>query len=51
MKISISGRRIASRYLSKLRDVLSFEEVVKVIDIVKEAGAQPIGLQIEGVDQ
>jgi biopolymer transport protein ExbD len=28
-----------------------FGEVVKVIDVVKKTGAQPIGLQIEGLDQ
>jgi biopolymer transport protein ExbD len=28
-----------------------FGEVVKVIDMVKKTGAQPIGLQIEGLDQ
>jgi biopolymer transport protein ExbD len=30
---------------------IPFGEVVKVIDVVKKAGAQPIGLQIEGLDQ
>ncbi|MBO0798361.1 MAG: biopolymer transporter ExbD [Blastocatellia bacterium] len=30
---------------------IPFGEVVKVIDIVKKSGAQPIGLQIEGLDQ
>jgi biopolymer transport protein ExbD len=28
-----------------------YGEVVKVIDVVKRAGGQPIGLQIEGLDQ
>lgn len=28
-----------------------YGEVVKVIDVVKQAGGQPIGLQIEGLDQ
>jgi biopolymer transport protein ExbD len=28
-----------------------FGQVVKVIDVVKKTGAQPIGLQIEGLDQ
>jgi biopolymer transport protein ExbD len=30
---------------------IPFGEVVKVIDVVKKSGAQPIGLQIEGLDQ
>jgi biopolymer transport protein ExbD len=30
---------------------IPFGEVVKVIDVVKKTGAQPIGLQIEGLDQ
>lgn len=30
---------------------IHYGEVVKVIDIVKQAGGQPIGLQIEGLDQ
>ena len=30
---------------------LAYGEVVKVIDVVKQAGGQPIGLQIEGLDQ
>lgn len=30
---------------------LAYGEVVKVIDIVKQAGAQPIGLQIEDLEQ
>lgn len=30
---------------------IPFGEVVKVIDIVKKSGAQPIGLQIEGLEQ
>ncbi|MFN0112679.1 MAG: ExbD/TolR family protein [Blastocatellia bacterium] len=28
-----------------------YGEVVRVIDVVKQAGGQPIGLQIEGLDQ
>lgn len=30
---------------------LPYGEVVKVIDVVKASGGQPIGLQIEGLDQ
>jgi biopolymer transport protein ExbD len=30
---------------------IPFGEVVKVIDVVKKTGAEPIGLQIEGLDQ
>jgi biopolymer transport protein ExbD len=30
---------------------LNYGEVVKVIDIVKQSGGQPIGLQIEGLDE
>ena len=30
---------------------LNYGEVVKVIDIVKKVGGQPIGLQIEGLDE
>ncbi|MDX2041909.1 MAG: biopolymer transporter ExbD [Acidobacteriota bacterium] len=30
---------------------IHYGEVVKVIDVVKQAGGQPIGLQIEGLDQ
>ncbi len=30
---------------------LYYGEVVKVIDVVKQAGGQPIGLQIEGLDK
>ncbi|MND02870.1 hypothetical protein D3C83_224190 [compost metagenome] len=30
---------------------INFGEVVKVIDAVKAAGASPIGLQIEALDQ
>ncbi|HKQ79851.1 MAG TPA: biopolymer transporter ExbD [Blastocatellia bacterium] len=30
---------------------LNYGEVVKVIDIVKQAGGSPIGLQIEGLDE
>lgn len=30
---------------------LNYGEVVKVIDVVKEKGGQPIGLQIEGLDE
>jgi len=30
---------------------LNYGEVVKVIDVVKQAGGQPIGLQIEGLDE
>lgn len=30
---------------------LAYGEVVKVIDVVKQAGGQPIGLQIEGLEQ
>ncbi len=30
---------------------LHYGEVVKVIDVVKQSGGQPIGLQIEGLDQ
>lgn len=30
---------------------IHYGEVVKVIDAVKQAGGQPIGLQIEGLDQ
>ncbi len=30
---------------------IAYGEVVKVIDVVKQAGGQPIGLQIEGLDQ
>jgi len=29
---------------------LPYGEVVKVIDVIKEAGGQPIGLQLEGLD-
>jgi biopolymer transport protein ExbD len=29
----------------------NFGDVVKVIDVVKQAGGQPIGLQIEGLDE
>lgn len=29
----------------------AYGEVVKVIDVVKQSGGQPIGLQIEGLDQ
>jgi biopolymer transport protein ExbD len=30
---------------------LNYGEVVKVIDVVKKVGGQPIGLQIEGLDE
>jgi len=30
---------------------LGYGEVVKVIDVVKQSGGQPIGLQIEGLDE
>lgn len=30
---------------------LNYGEVVKVIDVVKQAGGQPVGLQIEGLDE
>ena len=30
---------------------LPFGDIVKVIDVVKKAGGQPIGLQIEGLDE
>ena len=30
---------------------IAFGEVVKVIDVIKQAGGQPIGLQIEALDQ
>lgn len=35
----------------KAPKTLPFGEIVKVIDVVKQAGAQPIGLQIEGLDE
>ena len=30
---------------------LNYGEVVKVIDVIKKVGGQPIGLQIEGLDE
>jgi biopolymer transport protein ExbD len=35
----------------KAPKTLPFGEVVKVIDVVKKAGGQPIGLQNEGLDE
>jgi biopolymer transport protein ExbD len=34
----------------KAPETLAYGEVVKALDIVKEAGGQPIGLQIEGLE-
>jgi biopolymer transport protein ExbD len=30
---------------------LNYGQVVKVIDVVKQVGGEPIGLQIEGLDE
>ncbi len=35
----------------KAHTAVPYGEVVKVIDVVKQAGGQPIGLQIENLDQ
>lgn len=35
----------------KAPSTVPYGDVVKVIDVMKEAGATPIGLQIEGIDQ
>lgn len=35
----------------KAPETLPYGEVVKAIDVVKEAGGSPIGLQIEGLDK
>ncbi|MCI0336305.1 MAG: biopolymer transporter ExbD [Acidobacteria bacterium] len=35
----------------KAPKTIPFGEIVKVIDVVKQAGGQPIGLQIEGLEQ
>ncbi len=35
----------------KAPQTLPYGEVVKVIDVIKEAGGSPIGLQIEGLEQ
>jgi biopolymer transport protein ExbD len=35
----------------KAPETLIYGEVVKVIDVIKEAGGAPIGLQLEGLDR
>lgn len=35
----------------KAPETIAYGEVVKVIDVVKEVGGSPIGLQIEGLDK
>jgi len=52
LHIALDGRPgDKKRVFVKAPETIPYGEVVKVIDVIKEAGGAPIGLQIEGLDK